>query len=182
MKNVNLFPYRQQHKWQLTRAFQKAVIATAAFSLLVAALLAWAFSPSGPWRWLQPHVASNAQLAVQPEQQVLIEQLYQHIQSTQKLQAERQLRIKLLRLIHALAQNPTEGVWVKQLQWADGFLLIDAWTQSAEQTQVWVQHLQTIDGVTGMETLAAPADARANEMSMQVVRLQLNLGGGHVRP
>jgi hypothetical protein len=182
MKNVNLFPYRQQRQWCLIRSFQKAVIATSMFSFVVAALLAWAFGQREAWSGLPYHAVSQVRDTLPSEQLELVEQLYHHIQSTQLIQEERQQRLKLLRFIHALAQDTMQGVWVQQLQWSEEVLLMDAWSPSDEQVQAWVQRLQRVAGVSGIQILPADADARAKAMSMDVVRFQIHLRGEHVQP
>ena len=174
MKNVNLFPYRQQHKWHRTRIFQRAVAVTAVGSLLLAFVFSWALSQG-----LRMNTSGQS---LKAEQQALIEEMYLHIQSTQALQEERSQRLVVLRVIREWAEHPQPGVWIKNLHWAEGVLQVDVWVSSNDQAQEWVERLQGIQGVVGIEKVAGTPDPVARELSMQVLQLKLKIGGGDVQP
>lgn len=181
MKNVNLFPYRQQHQWQMTRAFQRAVLLTAGVSLALSLVLAWAMSEGLHWPGQDKDTQASAQKA-HAEQQVLVEKMYAYIESTQALHHERQQRLLVLNLIRHLADQPLPGVWIKHLHWVDGALQVDAWVHSDEQAQAWVQRLQGLRGVVGVEKMDTPNDPLAQEMSMSRLHLKLKLGGADEQP
>lgn len=178
MKNVNLFPYRQQRKWLMTRRFQRSVLVTAMGSVLLAMLLSWSFSQgvSGLWSTKTTGVNASAN-QLNAQERALIEEMYQHIQSTQTLQEDRRQRLVVLQVIHGMAQHPLPGVSIKHVRWEAGVLHVDAWISSQEQATDWVQRLQAIPGVTGIETVAGPPDGLASELSMQVLQLKLKVGG-----
>ena len=178
MKNVNLFPYRQQRQWLMTRRFQRSVLVTALGSVLLAMLLSWSFSQgvSGLWSTKTTGVNASAN-QLNAQERALIEEMYQHIQSTQTLQEDRRQRLVVLQVIHDMAQHPLPGVSIKHMRWEAGVLYVDAWISTQEQATDWVQRLQVIPGVTGIEAVAGPPDALATELSMQVLQLKLKVGG-----
>lgn len=178
MKNVNLFPYRQHRKWMLTRRFQRVVLVTALGSVLLAMLLSWSFSQGFSGLWTTKTTGLNGSTKQLNEQErALIEEMYQHIQSTETLQENRRQRLVVLKVIHDMAQHPLPGLSIKQLRWEAGVLYVDAWIASQEQASDWVQRLQAIPGVTGIEKNAGPPDALASELSMHVLQLKLTVGG-----
>ena len=175
MKNLNLFPYRQQRQWQMTRAFQRAVLITTLLSLALSLGLAWVMSSELNW----PGQLSETPASVkkqQAEQQELVEKMYAHIESTHAWQQERQRLLLVLSLIRNLAEEPSLGVWIQHVHWVDGALQIDAWVHSDEHAQAWVQRLQATPGVVGVEKIEGSSAALALEMAMTPLPLRLKIG------
>lgn len=177
MKNVNLFPYRQHRKWLMTQQFQKTVWSITLGSLLVASVLSWSFSTGIIGLSIQQNTEIPDRIrTLTAHEQAQIEQMYQQIQSTQSLQEDRRQRLVVLQVIHGMAQHPLPGVSIQHVRWEAGVLYLDAWISSQEKASDWVQRLQVIPGVTGIETVAGPHDGLASELSMQVLQLKLKVG------